>query len=213
MEFGKLLEIVGEEPVFETGLLLCGNVDTKDIRRQLSRWVKGGRIVQLRRGLYVLAPPYRRIEPHPFVVANRLVVPSYVSLQSALGFHGLIPEGVPATVSVTTKRPGRRSTDLGEFAFRHLKVEMFSGYTRMDVGYGQKAFVATAEKALIDLVHLHPQSDAPGYLAGLRLQNMDKLDLAELERLAFKSSKPKLQRAVTAVRDLAEQEAGEYQAL
>jgi predicted transcriptional regulator of viral defense system len=213
MEFEKLLEIVGEEPVFETSLLLAGNVDPANIRRQLSRWVKSGRIVQLRRGLYVLARPYRKIEPHPFKVANHLVVPSYVSLQSALGFYSLIPEPVPMTVSVTTRRPGRRKTDLGEFAFRHLKVELFSGYTRMDVGYGQKAFVATAEKALIDFIHLHPGSDAPGYLAGLRLQNMDQLDLDRLERQAADSSKPKLQRAVAAVRNLAEREAGEYQPL
>lgn len=213
MEFGKFLEIVGEEPVFETGLLLSGDVDPGNIRRQLSRWVRSGRIVQLRRGLYALARPYRRIDPHPFAVANRLVIPSYVSLQSALGFYGLIPEGVPTTVSVTTRRPGCRRTDLGEFAFRHLKVEMFCGYTRMDVGNGHKAFVATAEKALIDLVHLHPGSDAPEYLAELRLQNLDQLDLDELQRQAADSSKPKLQRAVAAVRDLAEREAGEYQPL
>ncbi len=44
MEFSHLLHIVGNEPVFETGLLLADQVDPRDVRRQLSRWVKAGRL-------------------------------------------------------------------------------------------------------------------------------------------------------------------------
>jgi hypothetical protein len=40
MEFTRLVEIVGDEPVFETGLLLAGDVDPNDVRRQLSRWTQ-----------------------------------------------------------------------------------------------------------------------------------------------------------------------------
>src|SRR6185369_8767235 len=105
MEFAKLLQIVGNEPVFETGLLLAGAVDPKDVRRQLSRWTKAGRLFQLRRGLYALAPPFQKIKPHPFVIANRLMPGSYVSNQSALAHYGLIPEYVPVVTSVTTARP------------------------------------------------------------------------------------------------------------
>ena len=57
MKFGRLVEIVGDEPVFETGLLLAGSADPADVRRQLSRWTKAKRLYQLRRGLYALAPP------------------------------------------------------------------------------------------------------------------------------------------------------------
>ena len=81
---------MGDEPVFETGLLLAGDVDPVDVRRQLSRWTAAGYLYQVRRGLYALAPPYRKVEPHPFLAANRIVRPSYVSLQSALAFHGFI---------------------------------------------------------------------------------------------------------------------------
>ena len=55
MRFEDLLGIVGSEPVFETGLLLTGDVDPVDVRRQLSRWTRAGRLYQLRRGLYALA--------------------------------------------------------------------------------------------------------------------------------------------------------------
>ena len=84
MKFGDLLSSVRDQPFFETGLLLSGDVDSNDVRRQLSRWVRSGRIRQLRRSLYMLVPPYQNVIPHPFLIANALVPGSYVSAQSAL---------------------------------------------------------------------------------------------------------------------------------
>ena len=82
MEFETLLRVVGDAPVFETGLLLAGDVRPADVQRQLSRWCAAGRLYQMRRGVYVLAPPYQKVKPHPFAVANMLVHGSYVSLQA-----------------------------------------------------------------------------------------------------------------------------------
>ena len=104
MIFRDLVEIVADEPLFETGLLLAGAVDAADLRRQLSRWTRGGRIQQLRRGLYALAPPWRKRTPHPFLVANRLAPGSYVSGLSALAFAHVIPEHVVEVTSVTAGR-------------------------------------------------------------------------------------------------------------
>jgi len=67
MKFESLLSLVEDQPLFETGLLLAGDVDPDDIRRQLSRWVKAGKIRQLRRGLYMLESPYQSVAPHPFL--------------------------------------------------------------------------------------------------------------------------------------------------
>jgi len=102
MEFSELVKIVGNEPVFETGMLLAGDDNPADIRRQLSRWKEAGKIYQLRRGLYTLASPFQKVNPHPFLVANRMVPASYVSLQSALAYYGMIPEHVPVTTCITT---------------------------------------------------------------------------------------------------------------
>ncbi len=213
MEFSRLLEIVGDEPVFETGLLLAGDVDSAHVRRQVSRWTKTGRLYQLRRGLYALAPPYQKAKPHPFLVANRLVRGSYVSLQSALAYHGLIPEAVPVTTSVTTLRPARWDTPLGGYEYRHVKKKLFFGYQLADVGVDQQAFVATPEKALLDLVHLQPQGDAPEYLRELRLQNLERLDLDRLKSQAARANTPKLRRAAARLIELAEAEVQEYEAL
>jgi hypothetical protein len=53
---------------------------------------------------------------------------SYVSLQSALAYHGAIPEHVPMTTSVTTRRPERLQTPIGPFLYRHVKRSFFFGY-------------------------------------------------------------------------------------
>ncbi|MBI1881002.1 MAG: hypothetical protein HYR94_22710 [Chloroflexi bacterium] len=213
MEFARLLEIVGDEPVFETGLLLAGEVDPKDVRRQLSRWTRAGRLYQLRRGLYSLAPPFQKIKPHPFVVANRMMPGSYVSNQSVLAHYGLIPEYVPVVTSVTTARPGRWDTPLGSYEFRHLKTSRLNGYRLVELGGGQQAFLATPEKALLDLIYFQPEGDSPEYLRELRLQNMDRLDLAELQHQADLADSPKLRRAAALVSALAQTEALEYEPL
>jgi predicted transcriptional regulator of viral defense system len=213
VEFSELLEVVGDAPVFETGLLLAGEVDPADVRRQLSRWTSAGWIYQLRRGVYALAPPYQKVKPHPFLVANALVRGSYVSLQAALAHYGLIPDITPVVTSVTTGRPGQWETDLGTYTFRHVKTEWFRDYRLQNVGTGQQAFVATPEKALLDLVYLQPGGDDPAYLETLRLQSLDQLDLEHLNRLAQESGSPKLQRAAQSIAALAEAEAEEYETL
>jgi len=213
MDFEQLLEIVQDEPVFESSLLLAGKADPALIRLQLSRWKRSRRIYQLRRGLYTLAPPYQKVRPHPFVIANRLVRASYVSCQSALAFYGLIPENVPVTISVTTLRPGRRAMPLGYYEYRHIRRDLFSGYRLTELSGGQQAFIATPEKALLDLVYLRPAGDLPDFLQEMRLQNLAQLDRDELQRLADLFDKPKIARAVQSITDLAQSEIQEYQPL
>jgi predicted transcriptional regulator of viral defense system len=116
---------VGDLPLFRSSLLLAGDRDARDVRRQLSRWRTAGKVVQLRRNVYTLGSTWRRVEPHPYLVANELHRPSYVSLQSALAWHGLIPEAVPVTASATTVRPTSLDTPLGRYAYRHLQPDAF----------------------------------------------------------------------------------------
>ena len=213
MEFKQLIEIVGDEPVFETSLLLAGDVNPAGVRRQLSRWTKAGHLYQLRRGLYALAPPYQKVKPHPFLVANRLVRASYVSCQSALAHHGLLPEYVPLVTSVTTARPGRWDTPLGSYQFRHVKTDLLRGYQWIEVSPGQRAFVAAPEKGLLDMIYLQPGGDAEHYLRELRLQHLDRLDLNELQRLADTTRSPKLRSAAALIADLAHIESLEYETL
>ena len=213
MEFARLLRLVGDEPMFETALLFAGASDLPYLQRQLSRWVKLGYLHQLRRGWYALAPPYQKTVPHPFLVANRLVRASYVSCESALSFHGLIPEYVPTTTSVTTQRPGRWTNAYGTVLYQHIKVALFFGYELVQLDHQQQAFVATPEKALIDLIHLRPAADTAPYLQELRLQQLDHLDLARLDQFVARAGGPKLLRAAEHIRALVSIESAEYETL
>jgi predicted transcriptional regulator of viral defense system len=213
MEFKRLLELVSDEPVFESNFLFAGDVDPQYVQRQLARWAGRGYLHQLRRGLYALAPPYTKTRAHPFLIANRMVHGSYVSCQSALAYYGLIPEYVPTVVSVTTGRPGHWDTPLGSYEYRHIKPDLFYGYTLVELSDHQRAFVAQPEKAILDLVHLTPSGDTLLYLQELRLQNLDRLDLHQLANFADRAGLPKWQRAAQTVHTLADQEAEEFEVL
>ncbi|HUJ75514.1 MAG TPA: hypothetical protein VL359_11675 [bacterium] len=206
MKFLDVLRITENQPVFTAGMLISGDVDPKDVRRQLSRWKEAGKVIQLRRGVYALAREFRSSWPHPFVVANQLVKASYVSLQSALAWYGMIPEHVPATTSVTTQRPWSWDTPAGAFLYRHLKIPLFHSYRSTDVAPGSPARVATREKALIDLVHLTPGADTRAWLVELRLQDLGSLDLPALTELVRRSGSPKLERARRIIEELREDE-------
>jgi predicted transcriptional regulator of viral defense system len=123
---------------------------------------------------------------------------SYVSLQSALAHYGLIPEVVNITTSVSTGRPERLETPLGTYEFRHVKTEFLFGYQMVELG-GQSAFVATPEKALLDLIYLQPGGDSTVYLKELRLQNTEKLDKDLLLKQSRRFNTPKLQNAVKGI--------------
>jgi predicted transcriptional regulator of viral defense system len=215
MEFNELLTLLGDIPVFESAMLLAGNVNPGSVRVQLTRWTRSGRVYQLRRGLYAIAPPFQKGKPHPFLVANLMQRASYVSLQSALAFHGLIPDIVHTTLSVSTGRPERRETPLGSFEFRHIQSELLRGYRMLELQGpkqpSQQALVAMPEKALLDLVYLQPGGDRPDYLRELRLQNLERLDMDELSRQAEIFKTPKLKRAVRAIVHLAQSETREYE--
>ena len=196
MNIQELAELVQDEPVFTSSLLKVAGIKTSQIELQLVRWVKSGRLLKLRRGLYVLGKPYRKIEPHPFLIANRLQRGSFVSFQSALAYYDFIPEHVPVVTSATTGRPETVKTQMGSFIFRHLKTSMFSGFKQVKVSDRQQVVIATPEKALVDLLYATGGSDYDGYIEELRLQNTERLLANELRRHAEATGSCKVRRAV-----------------
>ncbi|WP_245307212.1 type IV toxin-antitoxin system AbiEi family antitoxin domain-containing protein [Agrobacterium salinitolerans] len=120
--------------------------------------MKDGSLIRLKRGCYVLARRYRRDPVHPFAVAQNLVPGSYISFETALSFHGWIPEAVFVTASVS---PGRKSQDFstpgfGTFSYHPLAINDYRFMTSVDRVplNGSIAFVARPLRALMDLVAL-----------------------------------------------------------
>ena len=212
MKFSSLLKLVGDDPIFASSLLLSGDVNPQLIRIQLSRWVKAGKIYRIRRCLYAIAPPFQKQLPHPFRVANDLQKASYISLQSALSFYGLIPEVLNITTSVSTNRPERLETALGTFEFRHIKRELLFGYRMIELG-GQSAFVADPEKALLDLVYFQLGGDLWAYLKELRLQNLEKLNQEYLTKLSKKFNTKKMQNAANLLLQFISRDSEEFEDL
>ena len=200
MKFDEFLRRVPPEGVFRTGQILAGERSPDHVRRQLHRWNRQGRVIKLRRGVYMLGEPNIAAgRPHPFVIANFLKTGSYVSLQSALSHYGMIPEYVPVITSVTTGRPETLHNEAGHFQFRHIDRRLFRYFDVLEVAREQRAFVATPEKALLDLLYLTPDSDSVWYLRELRLTAPDTLVreafLQRLQTMAGETAVGKLQRA------------------
>ena len=213
MKYDDLLEIVGAAPVFDSSLLRAGDVDSAGVASQLSRWVASGKLLQLRRRVYALPAARRRRSPHAFETANLLVRPSYVSLEAALSFHGMIPEAVYTTTSITSARPALQRTPLGDFDYRHVSTGLFWGYRSLEVAPGVSALVARPAKALLDLVYLRPRGDDAAFLRELRLERLERLDGAELAAMARRTGKPKLVRAAERIAAMAAEYAEEYEPL
>jgi predicted transcriptional regulator of viral defense system len=165
------------------------------LRMQLSRLVKQGNLVSLRRGMYTLGNPYRKLDPNPALLANRIYTPSYLSFHWALAYYDLIPEAVYMYTSATTRVPRLFQNDFGSFRYRHVKPDCFTGYQTMEIDR-QKVLIATPEKALLDLWHIEDGEWTTERMAGMRFQNFEAVSPEKLAKYSALFNSPRLARAV-----------------
>jgi predicted transcriptional regulator of viral defense system len=144
-------------------------------RNNLGRWVKQGYLVRLRQGYYAF-PEYRKSTEFTLYFANRIYMPSYISLHTALSFYGIIPEAVPLITSVTTLKTITFSNDFGEYAYKNIKPDMMFGYDLKEMEGDRRIMFATPEKALIDLLYLYPFYNTENDLEELRLDESYMVD-------------------------------------
>ncbi len=194
-----MLKKVSKLAVIEAEALYSGSAKRASIEVQLSRWHKSGKLIQLKRGLYILSDTYRKVEIYGPAVAAILHRPSYLSLEKALEFHNLIPEQVTVYTSVTSNRPAVFKTGIGDFKYTHIQKSFFWGYSAATLN-GQTAFVALPEKALLDFFYLRHGPVTDAYIDELRLQNLKDLDEKRLIAFAKKMDKPKLFRFAQALK-------------
>lgn len=119
---------------------------------RIKRMIDDEELVRVKRGLYVFGRPFRRRLVSREYLANLIFGPSYVSLQSALAFHGLIPENVEAVTSVTTGRNHEFETSFGTFTYAHLSESRYVTGVYLHTRDGDSFLIATPEKALVDTV-------------------------------------------------------------
>jgi hypothetical protein len=155
------------------------------------RAVSAGEVIRLKPGLFLLQPSFRKSDPHPYVVAALLHAPSHISLETALSYHGLIPEAVYQTASVTVARSRVFDTPIGRFTFQRVPARNpRAGVQAVKLGHNAWAFVASALRAIADIVYLRPSvvwiKDGLGFLTdSLRIEEEDlsRIELSSCEEI------------------------------
>ena len=138
-------------------LLMDVFVEYRRPNDKISQLIKSGELLSLRRGLYIPGIELDLQTPDLFVIANNLRGPSYISLESALSFWGLIPERVYEISSVTLKTSKEYKTPIGRFSFQHVASPYYSfGLQSIRLKEQQTAIIASKEKAICDKVILTP---------------------------------------------------------
>ena len=154
---------------------------------KINEMVKKGELTTIKKGLYMAGPRINIAKPEPFLIANHLWGPSYVSLEAALSYWGLIPERVYEISSMTTKAAKNYQTPVGRFSYFHAPLPYYSfGIKRVQLTPKQVVLLASPEKAICDMiintsgVLLRSQQQAREYLIqDVRIEEemLGKLDL------------------------------------
>ena len=165
--------------------------DVKAGNQKLRLLERDKQVIRLKRGLYVCSPNVTGISLSTELIANHLYTPSYVSMSSALRYHGLIPEEVYLMQSMTLKHSRNFNTPIGRYEYTHVSKDTFP-IGLSNIRKAKHAFViATPEKALCDLianssgVNLRYPKDAAVYLEeDIR---MDMSDFKQMNPAIFKA--------------------------
>ncbi|SDF81939.1 Transcriptional regulator, AbiEi antitoxin, Type IV TA system [Mucilaginibacter pineti] len=112
-----------------------------------------GIIETVKKGLYIAGPNIKASKPESGLLANHIYGPSYVSLETALSYYGLIPERVYEISSMTTKASKEFNTPAGIFTYTHLALPYYAfGLNMIKLSNEQRGIIASPEKALCDKI-------------------------------------------------------------
>lgn len=155
MTYAELRDSVSGLPLISGQALKMFGESRQELKNQLSRWKKTGKLLALRRGLFILNEKDRKLKPSRLFISSEMYKPSYVSLEYALSSYGIIPEKVPAVTCITTKKTMVVENVLGTFSYRHVKPECFTGFTAKKDEEGFTYYLAEPEKAIVDFIYLN----------------------------------------------------------
>lgn len=151
----------------------------------LDRALRSGEVLRLKPGLYILASEYRKSEIHPYTVAAMLCSPSHVSLETALSYHGLIPEAVYQVSSVIVQRRRTFNTPLGVFVFHCVPTRYpRAGVEAIKLDGECWAYMATPLRAIADLVYLNRQISWREQGMSYLLESL-RIEESDLQELTF----------------------------
>ncbi|MFH1227255.1 MAG: hypothetical protein V1701_05050 [Planctomycetota bacterium] len=204
MNYELFRKSVGALPLVSRRYLKLAASGAGGLNVQLKRWLDAGKLIRLRKGLYILNQADRRFHPSRMFISKELYSPSYVSTEYALSFYGLIPEKTADITCITSKKTAVFTNSLGRFVYQHLAQGCFRGFLESADEAGLKYFMATPEKAAVDFLYLNQRRFRDDYRLVLtesfRFQNTEILDKNKLSEYAALFNSRKLDRIVTALK-------------
>lgn len=182
-------------------ILNADESETQRVRELLSRWASRGRIIRLKKGVYMTRRFYDSHRNHASfrpAVSAILVPQSYLSLEYRLQRAGVMTELTYPVTAVTPKNTRTIENAIGTFVFRHIKLPLYTGFDQESF-FGVLYHRASVAKALFDFFYLRPlprsmRTHTINLAEDLRL-NLDELSSKardEFERLVASSDSPKM---------------------
>ncbi len=180
---------------------------------KIYKLMRDGLIIPVKKGLYIAGSILNAGRPDPFLLANHMLGPSYVSMETALAYYGFIPERVHEIASVTTKASRTFDTRVGKFTYTRAPLPYYTfGIQRIMLSDDQYALVASPEKAICDkiittsgLLFRSRNSATEFLIENMRMdeEKLQELDLDEMETWVAQSPKAEsLQMVIHAIKEL-----------
>ncbi|MBI2339692.1 MAG: hypothetical protein HYU99_04910 [Deltaproteobacteria bacterium] len=167
----KILKDLESLPYFtKRALMVIENIKERALSENIQRWIHHGFLIRLKNGLYVTKTYVDRSlhdTGYLELIANKLVMPSYLSLDYILQKNGLLTEATYSITSVTSKSTRQYTNKLGTFTYSTLHSKLYFGFKK--VSYGKNAvYEAEIFKALFDYFYLR--------LAGTNLESKEAIE-------------------------------------
>ncbi len=180
MQFYDFEEKMKRCPLFTASEVKNIFFDQKNILIQIAFWIKKGYLERIKDGLYLLS--HVKNEINPILLAGKIYEPSYLSLEFALNYYGIIPD-IPGTYTcVTSRTPKYFKNAFGNFSYQKVKPEFFTGYesrSEKNISFN----IATPEKALLDYLYLnkHKIKNDFNYWKELRIDEDFKFEKKKID--------------------------------
>ncbi|HEY9756023.1 MAG TPA: hypothetical protein V6C97_12730 [Oculatellaceae cyanobacterium] len=187
MELQQIRNIIGREE-FDHVSLASALASYSAVDQKINEMLKSGQILRVKKGLYVFGPQIRQTIICRETLANLIYGPSYISMEYALAYYGLIPERVETVTSVTSKREKKFDTPLGTFTYQYLNPRKYPHEIEQRwIDQSHPILIASPEKALFDYVTINEVPTFANAKAGVNFLREDlRMDDEAIARLDIK---------------------------
>lgn len=144
-------------------------------------WERQGYVKKIRNNNYTFSD-IKFQDLDYFIVSNKIYEPSYITLESALNYYGIIPESVLKFTAVTTRKTNNFETDFGTYTYRSVRNDLFWGYKLIEQdNIGIK--IAEPEKVILDYLYLNPTASSIEDFESLRFNTDILQEIIDQEKL------------------------------